>query len=427
MTGMRLSALSRYRDKALALWGVATLSFMAAMSITSPLFALCCLCVPKKDRKSLFRSPDRLFTWASWAYFLIAVVSIVQAHLWPPLGLAPDVGVSGLKKFLYFALPFLTASTLLDTSAKKRFERHILWRWLYWTAVFVSLVGIVQFWGSYLFPESWLEDRFFRVVATNFRPSVYHAQGLMYFHLSFASALGFVCSYAWARVLWPLSDDTGKERLAWLFLTLVSSLALFFAYSRIGWLALILIPILLGFLRWPRWGWAITAVFVLAGLGIWSSSSNMRERWNAGLIPIREREEVWAGALAMVRDRPLLGVGFGGTGRYSGPYEEKVLGRKPLFSSHAHNNVLDVLASTGILGLLAFLAWWIALARQAWLAYRASPQKERWLPAACLAALVAFQVNGLTQVNFADAKSQHSLMLWAGVVLALGLRRQQRK
>jgi MYXO-CTERM domain-containing protein len=34
-------------------------------------------------------------------------------------------------------------------------------------------------------------------------------------------------------------------------------------------------------------------------------------------------------------------------------------------------------------------------------------------------------VNGLTQVNFWDGKSQHTLMLWAGVVLALAIRRRR--
>jgi O-antigen ligase len=96
-----------------------------------------------------------------------------------------------------------------------------------------------------------------------------------------------------------------------------------------------------------------------------------------------------------------------------------VLGHKPLFSSHAHNNILDVLASTGVFGLIAFLAWWILLWRYLWQSFWRSPPELRWLPAACLAAFVAFQVNGLTQVNFFDGKSEHSLMLWAGISLAL--------
>ena len=47
-------------------------------------------------------------------------------------------------------------------------------------------------------------------------------------------------------------------------------------------------------------------------------------------------------------------------------------------------------------------------------------------PAAALAGLLAFQVNGITQVNFWDGKSQHTLMIWAGVVLSQ-LKRKQMK
>ena len=40
-----------------------------------------------------------------------------------------------------------------------------------------------------------------------------------------------------------------------------------------------------------------------------------------------------------------------------------------------------------------------------------APPEEKWISAGMLAAFTAFHINGITQVNFYDGKSQHSLML----------------
>jgi O-antigen ligase len=83
---------------------------------------------------------------------------------------------------------------------------------------------------------------------------------------------------------------------------------------------------------------------------------------------------------------------------------------------------LDIIAAMGIPGLIAYLAWWIFLFFASWRVYLFSKEEERWLPAAALGGLLAFQINGLTQVNFWDGKSQHTLMIWVGITLALWIR-----
>jgi O-antigen ligase len=153
----------------------------------------------------------------------------------------------------------------------------------------------------------------------------------------------------------------------------------------------------------------------------------LRARFEANMAGNRERVVMWESAWAMFKDRPLTGFGMGDTAQYTPIYAARLLGHRAEFTSHAHNNLLDQVAATGLLGLAAFLFWWGVLFVEAWRCFRRGPADERWLPAAALAAFLAFQVNGLTQVNFWDGKSQHTLMLWAGVTLAISLRRKRRE
>ena len=64
------------------------------------------------------------------------------------------------------------------------------------------------------------------------------------------------------------------------------------------------------------------------------------------------REQGWRAAQGMAADHPLVGVGLGG---YQREYHERRLGAD---STHAYNIVLHVLAESGAIGLLGWLALW---------------------------------------------------------------------
>jgi O-antigen ligase len=413
---------SRLLQAGLVLWAATTLSFMAGMSIGSGIFFACALfCFARRPETRRGLRWNGLAT-ASVAFAVAALLSVCTAIAWPPLGL-PLERFGGLQKLHFFLIPFFAAAALEATSVNRDFERHPLWRALLVMGLLVSVIGIFQFWAALVLPAGWLDNPFFRVIATGGTMRRFHAQGLMYFHLSYASALSFVVAWAGARALWPPKGQGRGEKNAWLLLAVLASFALFYSFSRIAWFALAAIPVVLGFLKRPRAGLLTLLGVIAAGAVIFLSAESLRGRLATGWQAIGEREGVWAGAVEMIRDRPLTGVGFGKTGYYSKPYATRALGHEPVFTSHAHDNTLDILAATGVVGFLAYAAWWGVLLLYAFRAFRDAPADRRWLPAGALAGWVAFQINGLTQVNFFDAKSQHSLMLWAGIVLALEARR----
>lgn len=398
---------------------------MAGMGIGSGLFALASLLFffslgRRPGSRSLRDSYANPYALASGALFLAAFLSLLAAIAFPVEGSQEAVHLASLKKFHYFLLPPLIAAALVHSDAKRRLERHPFFTAWGLMGAFLGVVALVQFFGGDLFSPETLNNRFFRSVG---RTDRFHGQGFMYFHLSFASCMCFVASAGWARMVFPLRGDHGKTKLLWAAAALLGSAGVYFSYSRIAFAALALLILLLAFLKKPRWGMIATVAVLLVGAGIWTSSESLRKRFEYGLAGIKERTVMWQAARDMYLDHPLTGVGFSRTGEISPYYKKKnVYDDTTDFTSHAHNNLLDQFASTGSLGMLAWLAWWGFLFFAAARAFRASAPEDRWLPAACLAGFFAFHVNGLTQVNFWDGKSQHTLMIWAGVALALWLK-----
>ena len=80
-----------------------------------------------------------------------------------------------------------------------------------------------------------------------------------------------------------------------------------------------------------------------------------------------ERLAHWVAALRMWELHPWLGIG---PGNYAASYAAVALPRWDQPLGHAHNIYLNVLAETGLVGLLAFAAMWLSLGgwvlRQAW-------------------------------------------------------------
>ena len=404
-------------------YGMLSLSSMAGMGLGGSLFVLATLWNLVRGWKVWGRAAllELIpFLWPSVFLFFAAFLSLAASQIWPPLGEFPAHGFTELKKFHYFLYPPAVALVLLLTS--DQLERHPFWKIWGGMGIFCGILALLQFFGRDLFPEPWLAHRFFRTVGGTNR---FHAQGLMFFHLSFASCLTFVAVAGWARVLWPLSWDNRKSRIFWFTVALAGALSVYFSYSRTGQITLAVVLVFLGFLKRPLLGVSAAGLALLLGVVLWWESPSLRDRFIYNRPGNAERMVMWESGWEMFKDRPITGFGFSHSAEFTPIYSEKILGHKAEFTSHPHNNILDFLAATGILGLVGFLWWSLSLLWWSWRSFRSSQTK--WLPAAALAGLLGFQLNGLTQVNFWDGKSQHTLMLWAGVALALAVKEKRRE
>jgi hypothetical protein len=129
------------------------------------------------------------------------------------------------------------------------------------------------------------------------------------------------------------------------------------------------------------------------------------------------RAELWRLALAMWWDRPLLGVGSDNFRRLHGPLAGQAAWDPRVYSN---NTLLEAAATTGALGLGAFMALLLACGRAAWQGLRvATSAGARAESAALLALLAATVAHGL--LDYFLAFTGHYLT-FAFMVGALGAR-----
>ena len=93
------------------------------------------------------------------------------------------------------------------------------------------------------------------------------------------------------------------------------------------------------------------------------------------------------------------------------------LGFTDVFVGHAHNNVLQLMAGTGIFGTLLFLSfslYFLILALQIYRRFPVENTFARGLGLGIFAAQIHFQIGGMTECNFIDGEVNHMLVfLWA--------------
>jgi len=110
----------------------------------------------------------------------------------------------------------------------------------------------------------------------------------------------------------------------------------------------------------------------------------------------------------MVKERPFLGVGFRAIEEKSAEYKEKYNIDQKQFNGHAHNNFLELAASTGFLGLIVFLFWIFFWVKE--IASLRDPLRFFYY-----SIIVAFLVSGLFQSTIIDSEFVFSFFAFYGL------------
>jgi hypothetical protein len=203
---------------------------------------------------------------------------------------------------------------------------------------------------------------------------------------------------------------------------LVLLAAMLFCRSRGAWLALGAVAIL-GFLvvgdrivrRWQARAIVVMLALVLVSLSGWSY---VREQWQTDVRPL-----IWKATISMIAARPILGHGFG---TYVAVYPQYRLPQYFLrpkatnVTDHAHNELLEIAAEQGLVGLAATLwLWGVAV----WCGMRASSRSdgpERRATLGLLAATLVFMLHSLVDVDLRYLPNQSLLWLLMGLLVGRG-------
>ena len=234
----------------------------------------------------------------------------------------------------------------------------------------------------------------------------------------------------WAHAL---ANDGLPTKLRWLLAGgAITWLAVQLTLQRdwtSGWLPPIFALLLVTIILRPRQGWPLLGVALTLAVAFQALLMDLvsSEEEQGSLGGDFGRFELWMRNLDLLKDHLLFGTGPAGYALY---YVTLV----PDKAMSTHNNYIDIIAETGIFGLLSFLILLVALG---WLAWRTLPHltngSDRAACAATLCGLIAV-VQAMTLgdwvipfvYNQTIAGFDHSVYTWLMFALLCGLWAQLR-
>ena len=384
---------------AFLIYAVCCLLSMATMSVGAAILFLAILVTSthfSEWKAELNRKPTRLYLIWGGALIVAIVLSLISAIAFP-LSYANQYSevhfFREMVKCWYLIWPFVLVVGLRRLLDSER--ETVLKTWL-GTFTILSVIGIFQYFTAWP-----------RGQGIPGEPTHYHATLFLGHHLSVASILIFPFFAALDRA-WTFGFLLKKPKHA-IFYGIAAALglgALYFTYSRTLWLAL---PV--GILIWTLWRlprkWAALGALILgSAVGLATQYGPIAKRIHDSL-GTGTREALWLANWEFFKNRPLAGAGWLHNHELSAYYLIEKSHNTDVFAGHAHNNLLDMLGGMGLIGTFAWLGFCAVIL---WTTFRkkSSPLTSS-LSIGWVCAWIVFHINGLTQVNFWEAKVQHQI------------------
>ena len=270
-------------------------------------------------------------------------------------------------------------------------KQELSWRWLIFavlvSAVANAIVGLYIFFGGSGADHLSILGRFFRAFGTFGQPNPFG--GFMGIALPLA-LMGAASHLRQIIIRRRTTAHLERERIL-LFAAFCVAIALTFialiaSWSRGAWLgfAVSVFVMLVAFPKRISRGMALAIALAAIFFGAWfadllpSAIVNRLTTAAADLFTftdvrgiefdptnyaVVERLAHWQAAAEMAQDHPIFGVGLG---NYDLIYDEYRLINWEESLGHAHNLYLNMLAEAGIVGLVAYLAFWLVVFELTW-------------------------------------------------------------
>jgi len=234
----------------------------------------------------------------------------------------------------------------------------------------------------------------------------------------FISTLGnwdFLGTYLAASLVIMISDGGRWSILG----SLIVIVAMCFCRSRGAWLALGAVGLLwfLGFRNrfFQRWqARAVMAVVVLAG-AVLLARPYVQQQWRTDVRPM-----IWKATLDMIAARPLLGHGLGAYVAVYPAYRLPEYFLRPKATNvtdHAHNELLEIAAEQGLIGLAAVLWLWATAVWCGFCACRRLEGVNRRSLWGLFGAMLVLMLHGLVDVDLRHLPNQSLLWLLMGLMV----------
>ncbi|MCK6594620.1 MAG: O-antigen ligase family protein [Bacteriovoracaceae bacterium] len=144
------------------------------------------------------------------------------------------------------------------------------------------------------------------------------------------------------------------------------------------------------------------ALVALSGL-IYLASPKVQETFNSRKDSNDERIGSWKASIKAFEERKILGYGYLNYEPHSPEIKYRYNINNAYFKGHSHNNFLQVLADTGLLGFIAFVAWLTLWIKEVY-------QRSDLVAQVTLPVIICFIVAGLTQSTIILANNQFAIL-----------------
>ena len=243
-------------------------------------------------------------------------------------------------------------------------------------------------------------------------------------------AVGHYMTFAGQLLLWlpaacaiALSRANRRWRVAASAAAVVGAATLAATFTRSAWIGCFVSLIVVTAVSRPR-GLLVLALALAAAALV--APPAYRDRLASALDPGHttnvERTHMWSAGVRMFLDHPITGIGLqdlhAAYDRYRPPESREPAG-------HLHNVYIQIAATMGVVGLVAFAGLYSALLRMAARTLRARRGRdlESALQLGVTASLVGFLIAGMFEWNFGDEELLDLLYTLVGLAWVGGTRR----
>ncbi len=332
-------------------------------------------------------------------------------HSLTTLSIYPHATALDLAKLLAYISAFILAAYVFDSRQRK----SLLVRVLIFLGLFEAAYGIVQYLTGWQKIFSYQ-----KIYYTNSGTGTFinhnHFAGFLELTFPFMLASVFYYFQIWqeGRRRGPARRDSaamtsaGVQVLLLGFLFIVTIIAVIFSRSRGGILATFLTIVFIGLLaqlKTKKKAWMLgLAVFVLiaVGYGLWIGLNPVVSRFMAfkggvNYLEAEGRLSFWQSSLGLIRQHPVFGIGLGAFQWAFSHFQTTFL---TYTVDHAHNDYVEIIAETGILGAaLLFIPILGLLAR---MIHSFLTDSRRYRPSVtlgCIGATLALLIHSVTDFN----------------------------
>ncbi len=209
--------------------------------------------------------------------------------------------------------------------------------------------------------------------------------------------------FHWAFGICFLLSSSGRRLLLWFVYLASVGGALLVSQSRGPWLAaavMVIVAILTSRRKRSMLLVLLGGIFALVFLSVPTLHKRAASITDSTHHSNRDRLNMWKAGYSLFQSNPFFGVGPGNVKKVSPPFQDEADRRTGPWG-HLHSNYVNIMAERGGLGLFMFLAFFAALVKELWDAFRRSRHAyDVLLYRGAGLAMLGFFLGGVTETSY---------------------------